>query len=259
MWNLNLTLSQWILGGIAGIFVGFSKTGMPGAGIVVVPLLAEAFGGRQSVGTMLPMLLVADVFAVAWYRRDAQWNQLLRLAPWVLVGMVLGAVVLKLTGEVSPQKDRMDQIIGILVLLMLGLHVARQRMGDRLTPHSKVAVAAVGTSAGFTTTASNAAGPIMTIYLRAMDMPKAQFMGTTAWFFMSVNALKLPVFIGLSIANPSNPIMNGRTLAVDVALLPFIVMGAVSGRWLLHRLPQKLFDVLVLLLAAVGAIRLVIR
>ncbi len=256
---MEFSASQWVLGGIAALFIGFSKTGMPGAGILVVPLLAAAFGGRQSVGTMLPMLLMADIFAVWWYRRSAQWDRLLLLAPWVAVGMVLGAVVLKLTGDAGPGKDRMDQLIGALVLLMLALHVVRLRMGDRLTPHSKGAVAAVGTSAGFTTTASNAAGPIMTIYLQAMGMPKAQFMGTTAWFFFLVNAAKLPVFLALSIANPANPIMNGRTLTADLLLSPFIVLGAVSGKWLLHRIPQKLFDTLVLVLSAVAAVRLVLR
>lgn len=244
---------------MAALFIGFSKTGMPGAGILVVPLLAEAFGGRQSVGTMLPLLIVADVFAVAWYRRHAQWDRLVRLGPWVVAGMALGALVLKLMGEAAPGHDRMNQLIGALVLLMLGVHVARSRLGDRLTPHTPAAVAAVGSSAGFTTTASNAAGPIMTIYLQAMGMPKAQFMGTTAWFFMLVNVTKLPVFVALSIANPANPMINGRTLMTDLALCPFILAGVLVGKWMLPRMPQKLFDTLVLALAAVAALRLVFQ
>lgn len=256
--QLDLTLQQWLLGATAAVFIGFSKTGLPGAGILVVPVLAAAFGGRQSVGTMLPLLLLGDVFAVAWYRRDARWDRLWLLMPHVVVGMALGAVVLKVTGDAGPGKDRLDHIIGALVLAMLALHVARARLGDRLTPHSKPATAFVGASAGFTTTASNAAGPIMTIYLQAMGMPKTEFMGTTAWFFFLVNAAKLPVFVALSVANPANPIISGRTLAVDLALVPGILVGVAAGRWLLHRIPQKVFDGVVLALSAVAAVKLVL-
>jgi uncharacterized membrane protein YfcA len=255
---MDLTPNQWLLGGSAALFIGFSKTGMPGAGILVVPLLAEAFGGRQSVGTMLPLLIVADVFAVAWYRRHAQWDRLLRLAPWVVVGMVAGGVVLKLMGDAGPDNDRMGHLIGAIVLLMLAVSVTRSRLRERQTPHSRAAVAALGSCAGFTTTASNAAGPIMAIYLQAMGMPKAQFMGTTAWFFMLVNLAKLPVFLGLSVANPANPIVSVHTALTDVALCPFIVAGAVAGRWVLPLLSQRLFDTLVLSLAAIAAVRLLV-
>jgi len=256
---LHLTLTQWLLGAIAAVFIGFSKTGMPGAGILVVPLLAEALGGRQSVGTMLPMLVTADLFAVAWYRRDDQWDRLVKLIPWVGLGMLLGAAVLQITGTMKAGKDWLDPLIGILVLAMLVVHLLRSRFGEKLTPHSRAAVAAVGTSAGFTTTASNAAGPIMAIYLQAMEMPKAQFMGTTAWFFFLVNAAKLPVFVALSVANPGNPIISPKTLTIDGALVPFILLGALAGRLLLNRIPQKLFDSLVLVLAAAAALRLVLR
>ena len=76
---MHLELWQWILGGVAALFVGISKTGVPGAGILVVPLLAAVFGGRPTVGIMLPMLIFADCFAVAWYKRHAQWDKLAKL------------------------------------------------------------------------------------------------------------------------------------------------------------------------------------
>ena len=72
------------------MFVGISKTGVPGIGILVVPLLAYGFGGRLSAGVMLPMLIMGDLFAVAWYRRHAQWDKLVGLLPWVYGGVALG-------------------------------------------------------------------------------------------------------------------------------------------------------------------------
>jgi len=255
---MDLTLYQWILGGSAALLIGFSKTGMPGAGIVVVPLLAAAFGGRQSVGVMLPLLVFADIFAVAWYRRHARWDRLWRLAPWVAVGIAAGALFMKVMGDAGPTKDRMNLVIGSIVLLMLSINLVRKRLGDRLTPHTPVAVATTGCAAGFTTTASNAAGPIMALYLQAMEMPKAQFMGTTAWFFLLVNVAKLPVFVGLSLINPANPIISVRSLLVDMALCPWILAGVWIGKWFLPRVSQSSFDAVVQVLAGLAALKLIV-
>ncbi len=257
--SMDLTPYQWLLGGAAAILIGFSKTGMPGAGILVVPMLAAAFGGRTSVGVMLPMLLFADCFAVAWYRRHAQWDRLWRVAPWVAVGMVAGAVFLKLMGDAGPSKDRMNLVIGVIVLGMLAVHLVRRKVGDRMVPHHPAAIAATGSAAGFTTTASNAAGPIMAIYLQGMALPKAQFMGTTAWFFLIVNAAKLPVFAALSALNPANPIISAQTLLSDLALSPGILAGVVLGRWFLPRVSQSSFDAIVLALAGVAALKLIFQ
>jgi hypothetical protein len=43
-----------------------SKTGVHGAGMVAVPMLASIFGGQLSSGIMLPILCLADVMGV-WY------------------------------------------------------------------------------------------------------------------------------------------------------------------------------------------------
>ena len=257
--RMDLTSTQWLIGGFAAILIGFSKTGMPGAGILVVPLLAAAFGGRPSIGVMLPMLLVADCFAVGWYRRHAQWEKLWHVAPWVAVGMIFGAAFLKVTGEAGPAKDRMNLVIGSIVLGMLAVHLLRRKVGDRLVPHYTPAIAATGVAAGFTTTASNAAGPIMAIYLQGMALPKAQFMGTTAWFFLIVNAAKLPVFVVLSAINPENPIISTQTLLVNLALSPGILIGVVLGRWFLPRISQSSFDALVLTLAGAAALKLMFQ
>jgi uncharacterized membrane protein YfcA len=255
---MHFTPEQWLYGAFAALLVGFSKTGMPGVGILVVPLLAKAFGGTPSVGIMLPMLLFGDVFAVTWYKRHARWDKLWELAPSVVAGMAAGTALLWLTGAKSGHRDPMNQIIGALVLLMLAVHVARLRWGDRLTPHSRIGVVTTGGAAGFTTTASNAAGPIMNIYLQAMAMPKEQFMGTTAWFFFLVNLTKLPIFYTLSVAHPGKAMITATSLLFDLLMFPVILAGVFVGKWFLPRISQRAFDGLVLVLAGFAALKLVV-
>lgn len=204
------------------------------------------------------MLIVGDIFAVRWYRQHTQWKRLVELIPWVLVGMALGAYVLWRLGEMPTSRDLLEPIIGTLVLVMLAIHLLRQRWGERLSPHSPVGIASTGTAAGFATTVSNAAGPIMGIYLTSLRLPKEQFMGTSAWYYFAVNLSKLPVFIVLSLINPEKPIITVRSLLFNVTAIPVIVAGVYVGRWLLPRIPQKLFDEVVLILAAIAAVKLII-
>jgi len=253
----DLTPYLWAVGIAAAVLVGVSKTGVPGAGILVVPLLARIFGGRLSVGTMLPMLIFADCFAVAYYRRHAQWDKLWGLFPSVIVGMIAGAALLQFLGKQPAQKDFLNILIGALVLLMVAVHLLRQKFGDRISLRSWAAMAGVGSLAGFSTTVSNAAGPVMGVYMTSLEMPKQQFMGTTAWYFFIMNMLKFPIMVGLSIANPSNPIMSGSSLTFDLMMVPMILLGVFLGKWMLPRISQHAFDSVVLCLAAIAAVNLI--
>lgn len=255
---MNLEPWQWALGALAALLVGISKTGVPGIGILVVPLLAAVFGGRLSAGVMLPMLIMADVFAVAWYRRHAQWNTLIGLLPWVVVGMAFGTAALKLTGDAKGSRDVTDIVIGSLVLGMIAAHLLRNRLGENFAPTSRIGVASTGTGAGFATTVSNAAGPIMQMYLAAHKLPKEQFMGTIAWYFFIINVSKFPIYVALSLLIPDKPIVTGSSLMFNLAVFPAILVGAYAGKWLLPRIPQKSFEAVVVVLAAAGAIKLIV-
>jgi uncharacterized protein len=253
---MTLSPSQWILGALAALLIGISKTGVPGMGILVVPVMAQLFGGRLSVGTLLPMLLFADLFAISWYRSHVRWEKLRELLPPVAVGVVAGVVLLWKLGEAGGTKDWLNPIIGGMVLAMLGVHLLRQRFGKQLEPHSRGAAVYAGTLAGFSTTVSNAGGPIMSIYLTGLELPKEQLMGTTAWYFFLVNLSKLPLYLALTVLTPDKPILTLASLKFDLIVFPVIVLGVYSGKWLLPHLRQKQFDALVLVLATIAAVQL---
>lgn len=245
--------------GIAvALIVGVSKTGLPGAGILITPLMAIVFGGRLSVGATLPLLIFGDIFAVLWYQRHARWDHLRGLIPWVVTGIVIGTGLLWYTGLQGGTVDWLNIVIGVLVLAMMGVNLARQRWGDKLVPPSSLGLASTGTLAGFSTTVSNAAGPIMSIYLTGVGLAKNEFMGTTAWYFFIFNLTKLPIFTFLSWVLPAKPMVNISTVIFDVAMLPIIIAGTFVGKWLLPRLRQDLFNNIVLVLAGATAIKLII-
>jgi uncharacterized membrane protein YfcA len=255
---MTLTPEQWITGIIVALIVGVTKTGIPGIGILITPLMAVVFGGRLSVGATLPLLIFGDIFAVWWYHQHARWDHLRGLIPWVLAGIVIGTGLLWYTGTQGGSVDWLNIIIGVLVLLMLAISLARRRWGDRLVPPSTLGLASTGVLAGFSTTVSNAAGPIMSIYLTGVGLAKNEFMGTTAWYFFIFNLTKLPIYAFLSVVLPAKPMVNTNTLIFDAAMLPVIIAGTFAGKWLLPRIRQELFDNVVLVLAGITAIKLII-
>jgi len=252
-----LAAYQWVLAGLSAAIMGLSKTCLPGAGTLGVPLLAIAVGGRESVGVMLPLLLCGDLFALAWYRQHARWDLLMGLAKWVFVGVALGGLTLYWSGQSPAASHLSNLIIGALVLVMLGVHLGRKRWGDLLVPSRPLFRRATGAAAGFATTVSNAAGPVTSLYLAAARIDRNQFLGTSAWFYFVFNSAKVPLFLYLGHANPSAPLMTGSSLLLDLWLLPAMALGAIGGRWLLKALSERLFEDLVLWLAAAASCKLV--
>ena len=254
-----LTPEQWLVGSCAALLVGITKTGLPGIGILVIPLMAAVFGGRLSVGATLPLLIFGDIFAVLWYHQHARWDNLRNLVPWLVIGIAVGTGVLWYTGTQGSRVDWLNVIIGILVLCMLAVSLARRHWGDRLVPASGFGLAATGILAGFATMVSNAAGPIMSIYMTgALRLSKNEFMGTSAWYFFIFNLSKVPLYIFLNLVLPASPMVNATTLSFDLMMLPLILIGAFAGKWLLPRLSESLFDGAVLILAGAAALKLIL-
>ncbi len=242
---------QWGVGALCGFLVGVAKTGVPGIGIMVVPLMALLVGSaKQSAGWLLPLLCAADVFAVFYYRRHAHTRRLVTLVPWVFFGMGIGALALALPDVV------LRRIVGVIVLSMVVVQRVRSKVRTTDTGHRPTAgrwqPIIFGSAAGFSTTVANAAGPVMNAYLLTQRLAKDEFIGTGAWFFLVINVLKLPLlgFHGL---------ITMGSLSFDLLVLPALVSGAVLGRLIFKHIPQKLFETLVFSLTVAATVPLLLR
>jgi len=236
----------WVVVAFCAVMVGIAKTGIPGFGILVVPLMAMVLPARNSVGILLGILILADLFAAGYYRRHAQWGHVFRLLPVAFTGVVAGYFALGVVND-----EQLKRIIGVIVLVMLGVNYWRMKdKGDEASiPRQWWFAVGLGFIAGVTTMMANAAGPVMIIYLLAMRLPKVEFVGTAAWFFFVINWLKVPF-------NAKLQFMTLETAKLNLLMLPFIAVGAFTGIFILKRIPQKAFGVVVQLLAAAAAVKL---
>ena len=250
----DLAPAAWALLAVAAIIVGFSKTALPGINTVSIAIFAAILPARHSTGALLVLLIVGDVFAVWSYRKHANWSAILRLAPAVLVGLGLGAVFLAFADD-----GWVRRVIGGILLLVVAVTAWRrfpsQRAPGAAVPAGsgggRIASAAYGSLSGFTTMVANAGGPVMSMYFLAARFPVRAFLGTAAWFFAIINLTKLPFSVGLGLISPSS-------LALDLLLVPGVVVGALAGRWIAVRVRQHIFESAVLLVTVLGALYLLL-
>ena len=99
--QLHLGVGSWAVLMAGALLIGLSKTGISGIGIFAVALFALVLPAREAVGTVLPILIAADVVAVTAYRRHAVWHHLWRLFPWAATGVILGYIAI---GRISDRQ-----------------------------------------------------------------------------------------------------------------------------------------------------------
>lgn len=208
-----------------------------------VTLMAIVFGGKASTGVILPLLCFADIMAVIYYHRHAQWSHFWKLVPWMAVGILIGVYTGKDLNEVLFRKV-MAVIIILTVIIMITMEVRK----NMVVPTNKLFTATMGLSAGFTTMLGNLAGAFANIYFLAMRMPKNDFIGTAAWVFLVINLFKLPfqVFVWKNI--------NLASLQTDLVLLPALITGFIAGIKIVDKIKDEGYRRVVIVLTLIGAV-----
>ena len=232
---------------LAAFITGFSKTSIGGMGILAVLLMALAIPGKASPGVLLPMLIMADIFAVIYYRRDAKWEVLLKILPITAIGIIIGYFVV----DFIPQAI-FEKVLGVIIIFMLALSLLLESSRSPLKKgqiQSHVFTVLVGLSAGISTMIANAAGPIFSVYFLQLGLKKENFVGTRSWLFLILNLFKIPFSAGLGL-------ISMESLRLDLMYFPAILLGALSGYKLLKMINLELFKWLIRFAVVVAAVRL---
>jgi uncharacterized membrane protein YfcA len=245
---LDLNWIQWVIVIITAFLIGFSKTGISGMMILAIPILASEFGGKDSTGIILPMLLVGDIFAIWYYRNNVEWRNVFKPLPWAFIGLVLGVIVGNYISD-----NTFVILIGIIVLLCLGILVYTEKKGqDFVVPNAAWFYILIGILSGFSSMIGNAAGSIFSVYLLALGFKKNNFMGTNAWFFFIINFIKIPlqIFVWHNIGI--------KSLAITGLMIPVITIGAILGFFILKKINEKYFRYLIIAMTTIAAFKLLI-
>lgn len=217
---------------LIALCIGMAKAGLGGLGLAVVPVMALIFGSKESTGVILPMLIAADIMAVIYYRKNAEWKYIIKILPWVAAGITTGMVV---GNHVNSGQFRvvMVSVVWTMLFLMI-VNDLRKKGGSEI--HGNIFfIAFMGIAGGFATMIGNSAGPVFTLYFLSMRLSKNEFIGTGAWLYLIMNTGKLPLqaFVWKNITTSS--------LLLDLVSLPFIAAGIFLGIYIVKLFPEKVY------------------
>lgn len=228
-------ISAWIYPYLGAFLIGLSKAGFAtGLGMLTTPLLATAVSPRLAIGIILPLLCFADFVTLSAFWRKWDLSLIRHPMPGALAGVCAAMALVT-----SISEGFLRTSIGATALTLTLLLIVRNVWyPSRVYRPAWWEGVLVGFAAGFSSTISHGAGPIMAIFFMAQKVDKKAYVATNAIFFTVLNLVKVPPYAVTGL-------ITRDTLALDLRYLAFIPLGALAG-WLANRaLPQKAFEYLV--------------
>jgi uncharacterized membrane protein YfcA len=245
----SISLFQWTILSLTALCIGMSKTGVQGMMLLVVPYMAMAFGAKESTGVILPMLCMADIMAVAYYKRIADWKIVAKLLPTAILGFFVAIFVDK---QIPTNEFR--QLMGWTLALALTVMMCSEFFGRENKWMSKWWYSSIfGLLGGFTTMIGNAAGPVLSVYLLSMRKGKMEYIGINAWFFLVVNFLKIPlqIFVWDNI--------TWHTFTLNLVMIPGIMIGAWLGIRLVKLFPENVFRRFIQIVTILSVVMMLVK
>lgn len=218
-----------------------------GVGILGGPVLSLAMGPVEGI-MVVNAIAVVNALMSTWTQRQAvDWRRCGIIGSVMVVGVVPGTWLIHV---VSPAT--LQIIVGALILLALGVTT----FGRRSVPpvHGKAPALATGVVAGFSNTLAGVAGPVITVYGQASHWDQRTFAATLQPLFVISGTLSFTVKWLTGAGD-----ITAQPWGIWPAALVAIVLGIAAGTGIARRVPRETAHRLALLLAAVGALTVLVR
>jgi uncharacterized membrane protein YfcA len=229
------------------LLVSLSKGGLGGmAGTLSTPLMALVMPVNEVLGLLLPIMLLADVFSIAFHWK--RWNVRLvwLLIPGAVVGVTIGTYFIT---NVSTQVLKIG--LAIIALLFVVYKLLEKRiLGSVKYQEKNWHGWLAGTTAGFTSAMAHSGVPPISIYLMLHEVTPTVFVATCVLFYAILNWVKVPYYFFTG--------MFDFHLLWQVAwVFPIVPFGVWIGRWLVTKVSKTIFDNIILVLLVITAFLLI--
>jgi uncharacterized protein len=226
---IETSLLFWLCAIVASFLVGASKGGLPGVGILGVPILAQVISPVVAAGLLLPILITSDIYGLWIYRHDYDPRVLKIIIPAATLGILVGWATASITSD-----DLVKLLVGLIGLAYFADNLLRSRY--HFTPsHADIPRGVFwGALTGFTSFVAHAGGPPYQMYVLRLKLDKMTFAGTATIAFAAINLLKVPPYFLLGQ-------INLVSLEIALLLTPIALLGAYAGYRLTKILPERLF------------------
>lgn len=234
----------FLLAVFAVTFIGVAKAGFGGGlGMLVTPLCVIAFGPKDAIGILLPLLCAGDAFSLYHYWGKWRAENVKFLLPGVVLGVIVGV---QLIGRFDNRQ--LNLAIGVIALGFVLFNLARERIlraEGAFQPNHRLGLP-FGLGMGITSTFAHGAGPVAAMFLVPQRLPKELFVGTNVLLFTWVNWVKMPFFcidqslVPLPCFAP-HPLITPATLLISLKFFPLVPLGVWLGLWLNRRFSERAF------------------
>ena len=230
------------------LLLGIAKSGIKGVAVLIVTGLALVYGARESTGILMPLLICGDIFAVIYYKRHVEWIYLVKLLPWMVIGVLIGVVL----GKDLPE-DLFRVGMALIILFSVGMMYYWGKKKNKKVPTHWSFAASTGLLAGFSTMVGNLAGAFSNIYFLAIKLPKNEFIGTAAWLFFIINLFKVPFHIWVW------ETINLESIKISLTLVPAVISGLLLGVFLVKKINNDKYRKLILIFTGLGGLAILFQ
>jgi uncharacterized membrane protein YfcA len=226
----------YVLAVPAVTFLGLSKGGFAGLGMLATPMLALVLPPLEAAAILLPILICQDAISVWTYHRHwSAWN-LQVLLPGSVIGVGAGWLFARFLSNAAIELTVGGIALAFVLYTWLGAglraYLGRGPLKPR-RPHAAMGIV-WGALSGFTSTLVQVGGPPFQIHMLPQRLDKLTLVGTTVIFFAILNVMKIVPYVALGQFSP-------RNMATSLVLLPLAVATNFLGVWLVRKTPTARF------------------
>ena len=213
-----------------------------GFALVGTPFLLLFWEPRLVIPIIVPLATLIDWMIVFQNRRRLEWQRILPMILAGAVGIPLGTVILLAVPQRALKLGIAGVVLAFALLLLVGytLTIRRERLAGGIA----------GFFSGLFLTSTSISGPPVTLFMINQRWARDIFRTSQGLFHLMTDILGTA---SLLIAG----LVTGKTLLVDLALLPVVLVGYRLAILILPHIQQELFlrfATFIVIVAAVLAI-----
>lgn len=227
---LSADIVFWVLAVFATFLVGASKGGVPGVGILAVPVLSQVISPVVAAGLLLPLYVLSDWYGLWLYRKNYDlWNiKIMSVA--AAIGIAIGWFTARYNSD-----ELVKFMVGMIgIWYTIDLILKNRRRNVEPKPADVPRGLFWGTITGFTSFVAHAGGTPFQMYVLPQRLEKMVYAGTATISFAIINMLKLPPYFMLGQ-------INAGSLGKCLFLAPVALFGAWAGFRMTKILPERIF------------------
>ena len=242
----------WFICAMSVLLMAIAKSGFGGAiASLSAPLMLTIMPARETLAILLPLYMLTDIWAIMIWRGYCYWRILFWMVLFAIIGQLLGYMLISMIND-----DMLKAMIGAIAIIIGARYFVRLKLKLKINQSRQMRKnipfrASIWCSlSGFSSFISLTGGIPVQIFLLPLRMHRYLVVGTSAWFFFSINVAKVPFFFHLGLFSSS-------TLFLTLSLIPVIPFGVMIGKWLNRNMTDTLFYHLVHAGLAILGLRLV--